>query len=143
MPYQYLDDIAPSDAAFVAMGESLADVFRAAVDATLNVMVDDIASVMPRVKKEFSAQDDSYDLALVQLLQEIIYYKDAQQLLLRVVVLSVAKKEGRVLVSATLAGEPIDRARHQLGVDVKAVTMHRLSVDKTPIGWKATVVLDI
>ena len=40
-------------------------------------------------------------------------------------------------------GEPIDPQRHRLRVDVKAVTLHRFSIEKTAQGWEATVILDI
>jgi SHS2 domain-containing protein len=43
-----------------------------------------------------------------------------------------------------LQGEAIDRDRHDLANDVKAVTLHQLSVQRTSGGsWEARVVLDV
>ena len=44
---------------------------------------------------------------------------------------------------ATAWGEPVDRARHELSHEVKAITYHGLRVEKTPDGWLAEVIVDI
>jgi SHS2 domain-containing protein len=73
----------------------------------------------------------------------LVYYKDAEQLLLRVQQLRVVEDAQSYTVHATLVGEPIAPDRHHLRVDVKAVTLHRFSLTQTQRGWEATVVLDI
>jgi protein archease len=45
-------------------------------------------------------------------------------------------------VIATLAGEPYDSRRHQLLEEIKAVTYHRLAVEKIGHTWRATIVFD-
>jgi SHS2 domain-containing protein len=40
-------------------------------------------------------------------------------------------------------GEVLDPMRHDQVVDVKAVTLHRFQVARSPEGWKAFVILDI
>jgi SHS2 domain-containing protein len=44
---------------------------------------------------------------------------------------------------ATCRGEPLDRERHQLGHEVKAITYHALTVEPTAEGWLAEVIVDI
>jgi len=72
-----------------------------------------------------------------------VYYKDAAAELLRATGVGVTQRDGRWIVEAVLEGEAIDPARHQTAGDVKAVTMHRLKVERTPRGWQATAVLDV
>ena len=43
MPYEYLEDVATADIAFRAWEPTLEGVFVAAADATMNVMVEDLA----------------------------------------------------------------------------------------------------
>jgi len=43
----------------------------------------------------------------------------------------------------TARGEPYDPAVHTLAHEIKAVTQHELDVHKTPIGWEATLIVDI
>jgi SHS2 domain-containing protein len=46
-------------------------------------------------------------------------------------------------LTATIAGEPIDPGRHDLRVEVKAVTWHALRLEKTDEGYEGFVLLDI
>ena len=49
-----------------------------------------------------------------------------------------------VQVTAHLDGETLDRARHTLLSEVKAVTYHQLTVERAPEGgWRATVLFDV
>jgi SHS2 domain-containing protein len=45
-------------------------------------------------------------------------------------------------VIAALAGEQYDSRRHQLLEEIKAVTYHRLAVEKIGDTWRATIVFD-
>jgi SHS2 domain-containing protein len=143
MAYRYLEDVAIADVAFEATGGTLEELFRSSADAALGVMVKCPESVSPRVSKNFAAEDDSLDLVLYRLLQELVYYKDAEHLLLRCVQARVEESGGRWMLIAELAGEPMDESRHELLVDVKAVTLHLLKVERMPQGWTARAVLDI
>jgi len=46
-------------------------------------------------------------------------------------------------LAAQAWGERLDPQRHKLGMEVKAVTYHRLMVEPTADGWLAEVILDL
>lgn len=46
-------------------------------------------------------------------------------------------------LTATVRGEPVDRTRHQLDHEVKAITYHGLKVQADADGWYAEVIVDI
>ena len=143
MPHRYLDDIAIADSAFEAWGESIEEMIAAASDATLNVMVGNLESIAFRESRRRELEDTQIDMLLFQVLQEIVFFKDAERLLLRV--RSVKLHQTGSIWNATIdfEGESIDPERHDLIVDVKAVTLHRLQVEKSGQRWTATVVVDI
>lgn len=143
MPYRYLEDIATSDVAFEATGADLPEVFTAAASAAMGVMVEDLSTIrkVTEVHVEFSGSD--LDMLLFELLNELVYYKDARRLLLTVDSVTVEENGQAYTVKATLKGEELDRKRHPLKADVKAVTLHRFGLARTERGWKATVVLDV
>ena len=141
--YRYLEEIATADVAFEAWGATKEETFLAAADATLNTMVEDIRTVSPRESRVFSLAAGSLDLLLFELLQELVYWKDAGRLLLRVRDLRIEETGSGYRLHADATGETIDPARHPLLADVKAVTLHRLVVERTPDGWRAIVVLDV
>ena len=143
MPYRYIPDIAIADVAFEAWGGTLEELFVAAADATMNVMVADLATVAERLARTIRVEDTEVDMLLFQLLQELIFLKDAERLLLRVKAIEIRSIDGLFTLEAVARGEELDPARHDLVVDVKAVTLHRYRVNKTPGGWEAAVILDI
>ena len=143
MPYRFLEDQFTADIGFVASGSTLDECFAAAAEATLEVMLANPQSLRPRERRTAHVESESLDLALLRFLEEMVYYKDTEQLLLRPTGVVVAQREGGWVVDGGLEGEPIDASRHELCADVKAVTLHRLEVRRTDGGWEATVVLDI
>ncbi len=143
MPYRYLEDVAVADAAFEAWGDTLDAMFVSASDATLNIMVADLDAVRPHIYRHFRVQETQVDMLLFQLLQELIYYKDAERLLLRIKTLRIEENESGWTAFAEAAGETIDPERHDLIVDAKAITLYRFKVEQSPRGWDATVIVDV
>ena len=143
MPYEFVDELTVADLAFRAWGHDLAEAFTAAADAVMNAMVEDLDAIQPRQTRTLSVEHEALDMLLFNFLQELIYYKDAEQLLLRVQQLRIADDSQPYTLHATAAGEPIDPQRHRMRVDVKAVTLHHFSLEQTDQGWHASVILDI
>jgi SHS2 domain-containing protein len=143
VPYRFLEDQFTADIGFVASGSTLNECFAAAAEATLEVMLANPKSLQPRRWRATHVESESLDLALLRFLEELVYYKDTEQLLLRPISVAVVQRDGHWVVDGNLEGEPIDARRHELCADVKAVTLHRLDVRQTNGGWEATVVLDI
>src|SRR5439155_27271558 len=99
----------------------------------------DPASVRPLHQVEVRLKGTDREYLLFDWLKELLYRFDAEHLLF-----------GRFEVHVTpdgltgkAWGEPLDRARHELGHEVKAITYHGLKVEQTPDGWLAEVIVDI
>ncbi len=143
MPYHYLEEIGTADIAFEATGRDLPELFMAAADATMNVMIDNLDGIEPSETLQIELSNDNIDLLLFDLLQELIFLKDAERLLLRMRQLEIEEKDKRLFLRGIAEGEPLDVERHHQRADVKAVTLHDFSVEPTESGWKARVLLDI
>jgi SHS2 domain-containing protein len=143
MPYRYLDDIASADVAFCAAAPALEGMFLSAADATTQVMVEGLETVRPLVEKDVALEAEELDILLVRFLGELVFFKDAENLLLRARDIEIRSRGSGYELRSRLAGEPIAPARHRLKVDIKAVTLHRLRVEHTAEGWECRVVLDI
>jgi len=46
-------------------------------------------------------------------------------------------------LAATAWGEPIDRERHTVYTEVKAITYHRLEIEETDDGWRVQIIFDM
>lgn len=143
MPYRYLEEIGTADIAFEATGRDLAELFSDAANATTNVMIDNIEAIQPREARQIELSNKNLEMLLFDFLQELIFVKDAERLLLRPRVVEIDKRDEICSLKATVAGETLDAKRHDQRADVKAVTLHNFSVEQTNDGWQARVLLDI
>ena len=143
MPYEFLEDVATADIAFSAWGKTLEETFRAAADATMKVMVEELDAIQPQERRDLRLENDQLDMLLFDFLQELIYYKDSEKLMLRIPQVRVQETPKLHTLEAAAMGEKLDPARHHPRVDVKAVTLHRFRLAKTDRGWEAFVILDI
>ena len=140
MPFRFLDNVAIADVAFEASGRTLPALFESCARALTEVMVDR-RSVTPRKMEKITLTSDSTENLLYDLLTDLIIRKDVDSILFRDFKVSL-DEAGRKL-ECLASGELIDRKRHRLRNDVKAVTTHLFGIRKTAPGYSATVVLDI
>ena len=143
--FEFVDRVT-SDLSFIARGPTLEALFAAAAEALLAATVEDPASVAARVRRQIRLEEPDPELLLLRFLNELVYLRDAEQLLLhpRHVRLSV---NDAAHLEAEFVGEAIDPERHRLDVEVKAATAHGLRIARPIAGeeakWEASVTLDV
>ena len=128
-----------ADIGFEAFGSTREEVFANAGRALQNIMVD-LNSIAPREEFEIQVEGDDAGSLLVNWLSEILYRIDADGRLFHD--FKVRDLNDRSL-TAIARGESFDRARHQVKLQVKAITYHQLALEKTAAGWRAQVYVDI
>lgn len=128
-----------ADIGFEAFGKTREEVFANAGRALQSLMVD-LNSIVPRDEIQIKVEGADPAGLLVNWLSEILYRIDAECRLFND--FSINSISDRSL-SAVSRGEPFDRARHQVNLQVKAITYHQLALDETPDGWRAQVYVDI
>ncbi len=142
-PYRFIDDIATADVAFEALGATLEEVFTAAAEALLDVMLSNPEALGTEKRQDLTLEAESAEMLLFDFLQELIFLKDRDQTLWRVAQVDIDACGEDFRLKAVLNGARLDYSRHDLVVDVKAVTMHRFKLAPAPGGWEARVILDI
>ncbi len=113
--------------------------FTEAAQVLFSVLVEDLGTVRPAQAVEVRIDGDERDLLLFDWLKELLYHFDAEHLLFSRFEVKV-RQDG---LSATAWGEPLDRSRHVLDHEVKAITYHGLRVEPVEGGWEAEVIVDI
>ncbi len=113
--------------------------FADAARAMFSVIVANPESIEPVQEVPFRLAAARPDDLLFDWLAELLYTFDARHLLLAEFHVTIV---GDTL-TATARGEPIDRARHQLDMEVKAITYHGLKIERDGAGWLAEVIVDI
>ncbi len=121
--------------------DDLDDLFRTAAEALFDYIVVNRPEVRAAETEHVELNAESADELLVTWLNELIFRCETTHRLYTRFDVRIAA-DGLSLV-AEIAGEPIDRARHVLDHEVKAVTHHGLSLLELGSGWVAEVILDI
>ena len=143
MPFRFQDEISTADVAFEAWGATQEELFISSASALLRTMAETPELVERRQQIAIRLENEELDLLLFSFLQELIFYKDARRLLLHADTVRIEHRKDTFILEAIVSGERIDAGRHRLLVDVKAVTLHRLSVVFRENLWKAVVELDV
>jgi len=140
MTYKFLPDVALADIAFEAKSDSVGGLFETCGLAITDIMVDP-RTLRTTSERRLSIQSENLDRLLYDFMTELIVAKDIDSLLFRE--FRVAVSPAGTSLEAVAKGEEIDRERHRLRNDVKAVTMHLFGVKHEGKTWRTTVVLDI
>jgi len=155
LPYRYFEGITTADVAFEASGATLEEVFRMSAEAVLHVMLSNPDALRPEVRKSIFIELGVVDAALRPIeaaqsllhdfLEKLLYFKDAENLLLRASEIKFRQdSRGRLdALEAVCLGEVMDPSRHFLETDVKAITHHHFGIAQTAEGWTARVVIDV
>jgi SHS2 domain-containing protein len=136
-PFEILEHTA--DAGIVAHGDSLAELFENAAAGMFALMADS-EGVRPTEERRVEIEAPNTERLLERWLTELLYYVDAQEMLLCLFQVDEASERK---LRARVAGEHIDRRRHRLHFGVKAVTRHMLEVAPEDGGYRAQVLFDI
>jgi len=130
-----------ADLGLKIIGDDLADLFRTAANGLFDVIVANREAVQVAETEPVSLVAESTEDLLVLWLNELIFRSETRHRLYGRFDLQI-DDAGRRL-EATIGGEPIDRTRHLLDHEVKAVTRHGLNLRCDNGGWVAEVILDI
>jgi len=83
--------------------------------------------------------DDWSDL-MVNWLRELLYFWNGKELLVKKVqILSLSDTE----LSANIEFDPFAPGRHEIKIEIKAVTYHQIQVIGGPEGWEARIIFDV
>lgn len=142
MPYRHAEDGPSSDATIEAWGADLAELMQSAWQGALDVMLDSTTDIPSAEEVEVSVSAADPERLLFDLLDELLFNKDARGLLLRLGRPEIVTERNGYRLRAPARGAHIDDLRQGLGTDIKAVTYHQFTVRQSPSGWFARVVLD-
>ena len=142
MPFRFVDDIATADCAVEIEAKTLPSLF---VDSamSLTACMTDPSLVRSELLWKVNLEEDNLGRLLYAWLSELVYIRDAENVLLSEFEIDKLETDGRWCLGATVRGERIDHDRHDITVDVKAITMHMFRIEKQGDVWKAFVIFDL
>ena len=128
-----------ADVGVRGFGRNAAEAFEQAALA-MTAAVADPAQIEPRQAVAIGARAPDLELLLAEWLNALIYEMATRKMLFSR--FAVAIEDTRL--AATAWGEPVDRARHDLGTEIKGATLTALRVaEDEPGRWLAQCVVDV
>ena len=118
---------------------TLEELFVDAAHGLTSLVVENVDDVRPVVSETIQLTATETDYLLFDWLNELLFRFEMRGMLFREFDVRLSEHG----LEATIRGEPLDRSRHQLAHEVKAITYHGLSVEKTENGWRVELVLDL
>ncbi|MBU0470326.1 MAG: archease [Nanoarchaeota archaeon] len=131
-----------ADILFQAEAPSLKELFEQCGLALEESQLE-LSNVSQKEEKLITGKHKDIDRLLFDFLDDLLFYKDSEQLIFSGFNVIITKKEGEYHLKCKALGEKINRKKHEEKVDVKAITMHLFEVKKIKDGWKAQVLIDI
>jgi SHS2 domain-containing protein len=117
----------------------LSTLFIEAAQVLFEAIIEDLETVRLERRVDVSLPAEALDLLLFDWLKELLYYFDTEHLLFGKFDVEVTTNG----LTGSAWGEPLDRARHNLEHEVKAITYHGLRVERVGTDWLAEIIVDI
>jgi protein archease len=102
-------------------------------------IVENVTEISTQETVSIAKQGTETDYLLFDWLDELIYQYEVRNRVFAVFEIELTDAG----LTATVKGEPVDRKKHVLSHEVKAVTYHGFVVEETANGWRAEFILDI
>lgn len=129
----------PSDIGIRGFGPTREEAFAQAALA-LTAVITDPQKVQPQQAIDLECQEEDDELLFICWLSSLLYEMDTRRLLLSRFEIEAVKGG----LKARAWGEPVDIARHEPAVEVKAATYADLKVERQSDGmWIAQCIVDV
>lgn len=139
MKYKIIDHTA--DIGISVEAQSLGELFVESARAMFDLLIDSRREYIPSIEVPLEIEAPAIDQLMVRWLSELLFIFEKRRLVLSK--FWIDEISGTKLRGAA-KGMKFDSTRHVQKLDIKAVTYHRLEVQKDDFGgWHATVIFDV
>lgn len=140
--FKILEDEATADVAYEAYGSSLEEMYRNAALALFSLMTD-LDQVEEQQTDLFVVEAEDKEALLLDFLNELLYKWDVEKVLFSSFSCETENTENGWKITTECKGEKFDPDRHEIKMEVKAVTYFDMKVEKKNGRWVGKVTLDI
>jgi len=137
--YEFFEHTA--DVGAVVRGATLPRLFENAARALFDLLCDR-RTVRPRRTVRIVVQGSSLEDLLVRWLSELLYRLETEDLVFSSFAVERVDRL-RFRARGRARGETIDRARHRLRREIKAVTYHQIRLVRGRSAWRVRLVFDV
>ncbi len=133
-----------ADMGIIAKGNTLEEVFKECAKGLMNLMVD-ISKVDKKIIKTIQLKNNDLYSLLYDFLTELLIIVDSENIVFSDFDIKITKKENEYYLIAKCYGEPLNKNKHEIKEEVKAITYHKMEIKKEnkEDGYIIKVIVDL
>jgi len=140
--YEYKDHTADVQAR--CYGPSLEKAFEQAAYSLIATISPDLKQIEPIVNKSIRIKAEDKQALLFDFLTEFLYIFDVDGLIFsEIIVKNIKELDNGYILAANARGEKFDKFKHEIGIEVKAITYSYMNIEENPNNVIIDVVFDI
>ena len=125
-------------------GPSLEEAFSQAAYSLMATITPNLKIITPKIEKKIIIKAMDKEALLVDFLSEFLYIFDVHELVFSEIHINkIEKYNDNYKLKATLKGEKFDFAKHEIGIEVKAITYSFLNIEEKHDSTLIDIVFDI
>jgi SHS2 domain-containing protein len=140
--YKFLDH--PADVQVESWGNSLEEAFSQTAYSLMATITPNLAKISPSVEKTLNIKAEDKEALLFDFLSEFLYIFDVEKLVFsEIKVKNIKKRNDQYELQAVIRGEKFDKNKHEIGIEVKAITYSYMTIEEDKEKVKINIVFDI
>jgi SHS2 domain-containing protein len=125
-------------------GPSLEEAFSQTAYSLMATISPDLKKIIPKIEKKITIRAEDKEALLFDFLSEFLYIFDVEELVFnQIYVEKIEKFNNGYTLMATLKGEKFNSKKHEIGIEVKAITYSFLSIEESRKNTIIDIVYDI
>jgi len=125
-------------------GSSLEEAFSQTAYSLMSTITPNLKKIIPKVEREIVVEAEDKEALLFDFLSEFLYIFDVDELVFNQIYVSkIEKFNDNYKLRATLKGEKFDLNKHEIGIEVKAITYSFLNIEEKHKSTTIDIVYDI
>ena len=130
------------DAGIRAFGKNIEEVFKNSALGMYS-LITDIEDIKEEKTVSVSIKSHSLEGLLVSWLNQLVFQFDAYNFIGKEISIKAISYQPSAFLKAEIHGEEFDPERHERKLLIKAVTYHKLKIEKLNDVWEIDVIFDI
>ena len=125
-------------------GKSLEEAFNQTAYSLMATITPELKKISPKVEKNIKIEAEDKEALLFDFLSELLYIFDVEELVFNEIKVQIIKEsEDLYVLNALLRGEKFDITKHEIGVEVKAITYSFMEITESKNKVEISIVFDI
>ena len=125
-------------------GSSLEEAFSQTAYSLMTTITPNLKIITTEIEKKMIIEANDKETLLVDFLSEFLYIFDVYELVFSKIHISkIEKFDDKYKLNATLRGEKFDSTKHEIGIEVKAITYSFINIEEKHDSTLIDIVFDI